>query len=605
MASKFGVATTQTAADSGPGITAVPFVPDNAPFSIEQRAWLNGFLAGMFSDARLGAIPSLPATAKQTLPLLIIYGSQTGTAERLAKQLSTKSKEKGFEPRVAEANSVSLEELKKTERLLLVTSTWGEGDPPDNATALWAALKDASAPKLESLSYSVLALGDKNYSEFCGAGKKFDERLAELGAKRILPRAECDTDYEALSMQWMAAAVDALPITNNLAPSPISNEPAETKPLRHDRKNPFKAKLITSRVLNKAGSAKETRHVEISLEGSGLMYEAGDALGVVPTNCPTLVSEILELLGCDGEEAVPDADGVETSLRHALQHSYVITQPTLSFIQEVARRSPDTCSDWAALLAEDKKAEFEKFSYGREVIDFLKFAPRKVVPKEFVALLRKLQPRLYSISSSPKAHPGQVHLTVAAVRYEAHGRTRKGVCSTFLADRVEAGGTVPVFVQTSHGFRLPSDPAKPIIMVGPGTGIAPFRAFLEERRATAATGKNWLFFGDQQRASDFLYEEELTAMQHDQFLRLDLAFSRDQTDKIYVQNRMLENAADLWKWLEEGGHFYVCGDAKRMARDVDAALHKIIETAGGKSPEEAAAYVQNLKSAKRYQRDVY
>jgi sulfite reductase (NADPH) flavoprotein alpha-component len=606
--SKFGVVHAGTAADPDSGTTAVPFIPDNAPFSLEQRAWLNGFLAGMFSNARLGAIPSLPTSSKQTLPLLIIYGSQTGTAESLAKKLSTKSKEKGFEPRIAEANAIKLDELQKTERLLLVTSTWGEGDPPDNAAALWAALKDPSAPRLENLSYSVLALGDKNYSDFCGAGKKFDERLAELGAKCIFPRAECDTDYEATAAQWMTASLEALPITGRTGASPVAPDAssgAEPKPLRYDRKNPFKAKLLTSCLLNKPGSAKETRHIEISLEGSGLTYEVGDALGVVPTNCPTLASEILELLGCDGEEAVPDADGAETSLRHALQHSYQITQPTLSFVQEVARRCPDTCGAWAALLAEDKKSEFEKFLHGREVIDFLKYAPGKFTPKEFVALLRKLQPRLYSISSSAKAHPGQVHLTVATVRYQAHGRARKGVCSTFFADRVETGGIVPVFVQTSHGFRLPTDPRTPIIMVGPGTGIAPFRAFLEERRAVGGLGKNWLFFGDQQRAFDFLYEDELTAMQRDGFVRLDLAFSRDQAEKIYVQNRMLENAAELWKWLEEGAHFYVCGDAKRMARDVDAALHQIIQSAGGKSAEDAAAYIQNLKSTKRYQRDVY
>jgi sulfite reductase (NADPH) flavoprotein alpha-component len=606
--SKFGVASAATAVDSQ-GSAAVPFVPENAPFSIEQRAWLNGFLAGMFSDARLGAIPSIPTTAKQTLPLLIVYGSQTGTAEGLAKRLSTKSKEKGFEPRIAEANSVTLDELKKTERLLLVTSTWGEGDPPDNAAALWAALKDSSAPSLESLSYSVLALGDKTYSEFCGAGKKFDERLAELGAKRVLPRVDCDTDYETMAAQWMVAALEALPMANALdverARSAEDSGPYQSKATSYDRKNPFKAKLIASRVLNRAGSAKETRHIEISLEGSGLSYEVGDALGVLPTNCPTLASEILELLGCDGEEAVPDADGAESSLRHALQHSYQITQPTLSFVQEVARRSPETCGEWAALLGEEKKPDFEKFLHGREVVDFLKFAPGKFAPKEFVGLLRKLQPRLYSISSSPKAHPGEVHLTVGAVRYESHGRTRKGVCSTFLADRVEAGGVVPVFVQTSHGFRLPADASKPVIMIGPGTGIAPFRAFLEERRATGATGKNWLFFGDQQRACDYLYEEELSAMERDGFVRLELAFSRDQAEKIYVQNRMLENAAELWKWFEEGAHFYVCGDAKRMARDVDAVLHQIVQSAGGKSAENAAAYVQNLKSTKRYQRDVY
>jgi sulfite reductase (NADPH) flavoprotein alpha-component len=285
-------------------------------------------------------------------------------------------------------------------------------------------------------------------------------------------------------------------------------------------------------------------------------------------------------------------------------HHYEITRISTPFLRAMAERTGD--AELARVASPDANGELSKFLYGREIIDLLHtHRNAKFDPKEFVSLLKKLQPRLYSISSSPKAHPGEVHLTVGAVRYESHGRARKGVCSTFLADRVEAGGTVPVFVQTAHGFRLPSDPAKPIIMVGPGTGIAPFRAFVEERRATGATGGNWLFFGDQQRANDFLYEEELTAMQRDGFLRLDLAFSRDQAEKIYVQNRMLQNASELWKWLEEGAHFYICGDAKRMARDVDAALHIIIETAGGKSPEEATAYVQNLKATKRYQRDVY
>jgi sulfite reductase (NADPH) flavoprotein alpha-component len=610
--SKFGVANAETAAGLS-GTAAVPFIPDNSPFSIEQRAWLNGFLAGMFSDARDGGIRALASPAKQTLPVLIVYGSQTGSAEGLAKRLSMKSKEKGFEPRVVEGNSVTLDELKKTERLLLVTSTWGDGDVPDNAAALWMALKDASAPRLEELSFSVLALGDKNYAEFCGAGKKFDERLAELGAKRVCARVDCDTDCEANATEWMSAALEALPKVNSReseaeksdAPSGGTSSTGDSKSPSYDRKNPFKAKLVAARVLNKAGSAKETRHIEISLEGSGLSYEVGDALGVLPTNCPSLASEILELLGCDGEEAVPDADGVESSLRHALQHSYQITQPTLSFVQEVARRAPEACAEWANLLGEDRKSDFEKFLHGREVIDFLRFAPGIFAPREFVSSLRKLQPRLYSISSSPKAHPNEVHLTVGAVRYESHGRARKGVCSTFLADRVEAGGTVPVFVQTSHGFRLPGELTTPVIMVGPGTGIAPFRAFLEERRATGATGKNWLFFGDQQRTCDFLYEDELNVMASDGFLRLDLAFSRDQAEKVYVQNRMLENGDELWRWLESGAHFYVCGDAKRMARDVDAALHQIIQNGGGKSAEDAAAYVQNLKSIKRYQRDVY
>lgn len=590
-----------TAADSTPsGSAAVPFIPENAPFTADQRAWLNGFLAGMFSNARTAPPPAAGAAEKKTLPLLILYGSQTGTAEQLAKRLAAKSKETGFGPKTQEANSVNIADLAKMDRLLIVTSTWGDGDPPDNAVGFWTALSSDTAPRLENLSYSVLALGDKNYSDFCGAGKKFDERLAALGAKRAHARVDCDTDYESAAVEWMQNALKALPRTESSAAPPetppVASEPA--KSLKYDRKNPFKARLITSRCLNGPGSAKETRHVEISLEGSGLTYEVGDALGVLPTNCPALASEILEALGCDGEEAVPDADGVETALRHALQHSYQITQATPALLKALAERAPEQAAPW--------KSEPESYLQGREVIDFLKQCPAvKFSPKEFVTLLRKLQPRLYSISSSPKAHPGEVHLTVGAVRYETHGRARKGVCSTFLADRVEPGGLVPVFVQKSHGFRLPSDGSVPIIMVGPGTGIAPFRAFLEERRAAGTAGKNWLFFGDQQRTSDFLYENELTAMVNDKFLRLELAFSRDQAAKIYVQNRMLENSADLWSWLQDGAHFYVCGDAKRMARDVDAALHQVIQMAGGKSAEEASAYVQEMKSDKRYQRDVY
>jgi sulfite reductase (NADPH) flavoprotein alpha-component len=317
-------------------------------------------------------------------------------------------------------------------------------------------------------------------------------------------------------------------------------------------------------VLNKPGSSKETRHFEIVLAGSGLEYEAGDALGVMPTNCPEFVQELLDAAGFDGEEAVPTPTGGEVALRHALTHHY----------------------DLAKHLAEPP-------AKGQSAA-------------EWVASLRKLQPRLYSISSSPKAHPGEVHLTVGIVRYELDGRSRKGVCSTFLADRVTGDVRVPVFVHKSPHFRIPADGSKPIIMVGPGTGIAPFRAFLEERRATGATGRNWLFFGDQRASTDYLYEEELAAMRADGFLtRLDLAFSRDQAEKIYVQTRMLEHAGEVWAWLQEGGHFYVCGDAKRMAKDVDAALHTIAETAGGLSPEAAADYIKQLKTEKRYVRDVY
>lgn len=591
-------------------MSSIPFIPGSAPFSPEQRAWLNGYLAGMFSDANLGAPGEVPADAAPKEPLLVMYGSQSGTAEGLAKKIAKEANQKGFAPQVMELNDYEKADLTKPSQMVVVTSTWGEGDPPDNATEFWNFIREDNAPKLENLNYALLALGDTNYSEFCGAGKNFDERLSALGAKRLLDRVDCDVDYEAVAEKWIGdlwgklktgiSADGALTATESLA------EPAEQKQEGWSRKNPFPAKLITNRKLNGDGSAKDTRHFEISLEGSGIEYEVGDALGVYGLNCPELAEEILFALGCDGEEAVSDLDGGVTSLRQALIKNYVITKPKLALIRHIAEKSGDP--DLKALLEAGNKDRLNDWLWGREVIDLLLSYPNvKFPPDEFVGFLGKLQPRLYSISSSPNAHPGEVHLTVAAVRFDSHGRLRKGVCSTFLADRMVLSETpLPVFVQKSHGFRLPEDTDKPVIMVGPGTGIAPFRAFLEERRASGAKGKNWLFFGDQKAACDFLYQDELDAMKAEGVLtRLDLAFSRDQKEKIYVQNRMEQAAAELWDWLEAGAHFYVCGDAKRMAKDVDRALHKVIETEGGKSAEQAVAYVAQLKKDKRYQRDVY
>jgi len=596
----------------------IPYIPSSAPFTAEQRAWLNGYLAGLFADANLGepgpARQSAPA--KPSEPLLVLYGSQSGTAETLAKKFAKQAETKGFAPRVMELNAAAKLDLTQEPRAIIITSTWGDGDPPDNATAFWSHLSADSAPKLENLSYSVLALGDKNYAEFCGAGKKFDERLEQLGAKRIHPRVDCDLDYEAPANGWMDGVWPALQSVVSSQLSVVSalasangHLAADHGPLTTDqeysRTNPFPARLITNRKLNAPGSAKDTRHFEISLDGSGLNYEVGDALGVMPQNCPALLDEIIRALGCDGEEAVTEPSGKETSLRSALLHCYQITKPGSSFLQSVADQAGD--AELKSLLNPARKGDLDKFLHGREVIDLLLCSPvAKFTPKEFVGLLAKLQPRLYSISSSPKAHPGEVHLTIAAVRYESHGRARKGVCSTFLADRVESDTPVPVFVQRSHGFRLPADGNIPVIMIGPGTGIAPFRAFLEERRAIGARGKNWLLFGDQQRKHDFLYQEQLEGMLAEGSLtRLDLAFSRDQAEKIYVQTRMLEHGDELWRWLEDGAHLYVCGDAKRMAKDVDAALHEVIRKSGGKTVEQAKEYVAKLKSDKRYQRDVY
>ena len=373
----------------------------------------------------------------------------------------------------------------------------------------------------------------------------------------------------------------------------------------YSRKNPFPAKLKTNRKLTAAGSAKDTRHFEIVLEGSGLQYEVGDSLGVFPTNNPALVEEILSVLGFSGEEQVPDPNGNTLSIREALTRSYVITEKDKKLLAAIAEKDP-TAAHFVPMTTPEGKAELEAYVWGREVIDPLLAHPAaKFTPEEFVKCLRKLQPRLYSIASSQKAHATEVHLTVAAVRYESHGRKREGVCSTFLSDRAD-NAPVPVFVHTAKHFRVPEDLNTPVIMVGPGTGIAPFMAFLQERKVSGATGKNWLFFGDQKSETDFLYREELEAWQEEGVLhKLSTAFSRDQAEKIYVQHRMLEEAGELFGWLEQGAFFYICGDASRMAKDVDAALHKVVETVGGKSPEEAAAYVEELKKSKRYRKDVY
>ena len=375
----------------------------------------------------------------------------------------------------------------------------------------------------------------------------------------------------------------------------------------YTRKNPFPARLCVNRMLSGAGSEKETRHFELEIEGSGLVYECGDSIGIFPKNDPELVEEILRVLGASGDAETKGNDGRPKALRAALIEDYQITQPSAQLVQAIAQRGGEGASFLRDLHDPLRRHDLEQYLWGMEIIDFLRSHHSSVhfTTEEFVKLLRKLQPRLYSIASSQKAHPESVHLTVAIVRYESHGRERKGVATTYLAERV--GERVLLFVHSAKGFRLPADSDTPIIMVGPGTGVAPFRAYLQDRKATGARGKNWLFFGEQRRGSDFLYEDEWKALQAEGILtRLDTAFSRDQAEKVYVQHRLLENAAEIWKWIAgEGAHFYVCGDAARMAKDVDAALLKIVEREGGKTADEAAEYVEELKKTKRYKRDVY
>jgi sulfite reductase (NADPH) flavoprotein alpha-component len=596
---------------------SIPFIPDNAPFTPSQRAWLNGFLAGMFCQTAAPASAALPTVAAKP-KLNVLFGSQSGNAESIAKRLAKEAKKQGYDATIAPLEKATPVALAQEKCALVITSTWGEGDPPDNAVAFWEQLKEAHDLSLSSLSYSVLALGDTNYQHFCGFGKTLDSRLEALGARRILERVDCNVDFEAGAARWQKGIFEALKSLDLEGGAPnlngSSNGPAplletglaKAKPAGYSRKNPFSARLLVSRKLTGEGSEKDTRHYEIGLQGSGLTYEAGDALGIMPTNSPELVDEILKALGYDGEEEVSSLEGGKMPIRLALLQEYQIRAPHLEFLNAMAEH--DAADQYLKeLISSDVRTELDKFLWGREIIDFLLESPGvKFEPEEFVSLLKKLQPRLYSIASSLKAHPEQVHLTVDTVRYEIHGRKRKGVCSNFLAERAGKDTPVPVFIQVSKHFRVPENGDKPIIMVGPGTGIAPFRAFLEERKAAGARGGNWLFFGAQKSSCDFFYKEELETYQSEGVLtRFDTAFSRDQNYKIYVQTRMMENAKELWNWLEQGAHFYVCGDASRMAKDVDKALHEIVKTAGDRSEEAAGEYIQKLKSDKRYQRDVY
>jgi sulfite reductase (NADPH) flavoprotein alpha-component len=603
-------------------MSVVPHLPETAPFSPEQRAWLNGFFAGLFSRApSLGPDPQTtnPSPAALT-PLTILFGSQTGTAEGLAKKAAKTAGKRGFAATVLDMAQTDLAQLVSEKNLLVIVSTYGDGEPPDSAKSLHSALaakisnpKSEPSLSLPSLRYSVCALGDTHYTLFCQCGKDFDARLEKLGGTRIHARVDCDLDYEetfttwlttsltALSAQPVGACLQAIPSASAFASqlAPPSDPSADT----FSKKNPFPAPVLTVRNLNAPGSAKEVNHVEFALADSGLVYAAGDALGVIPQNCPALVADVLAALGCDGAESVPAPDGSATNLRHALTAHYDLGKPSADLLA--------LCLPPAVSLTQTSTPNAQPSAAPHHVIDALLLSPisNRKTPIPLAALiptLKKIQPRLYSISSSPHAAPGQVHLTVGTVRYEKDGRARKGTCSTFLAERALAHGTAGIFVHSNHAFRPPTSSDTPMIMVGPGTGIAPFRAFLTERAATGAKGKNWLFFGDQRAATDFLYRDELTGLQSSGVLtRLDLAFSRDQSEKIYVQQRMTEATDELWSWLEAGAHFYVCGDASRMAKDVEAALHQVIETAGKKSPAEAAAYVQSLKTAKRYQRDVY
>ncbi|MEH6972029.1 MULTISPECIES: assimilatory sulfite reductase (NADPH) flavoprotein subunit [Bacillus] len=580
-----------------------------------QKAWLSGYLAASQSFEAAAALEAPTAEAPAAQPVqsvskevTILYGSQTGNAHGLAENAGKKLKEHGFEVTVSSMSDFKANQLKKIKNLLIVVSTHGEGEPPDNALSFHEFLHGRRAPKLDDLRFSVLALGDTSYEFFCKTGKDFDQRLEELGGKRLYPRVDCDVDFDEPASAWLEGVLGGLSEAGGQSGSPVQSQAAAPQAAEtvYSRKNPFRAEVLENINLNGRGSNKETRHLELSLEGSGLTYEPGDALGIYPENDPELVELVLKELKWNPEEVVTvDKQGERLPLKEALTSHFEITVLTKKFLQQAAGFSEN--EKLQELTSPGNEAQLKEYLQGRDLLDFVRdFGPFSASAQEFVSILRKMPPRLYSIASSFQANPDEVHLTIGAVRYHAHGRDRKGVCSVLCAERLQPGDTLPVFIQPNKHFKLPENPDAPIIMVGPGTGVAPFRSFMQEREETGAKGKSWMFFGDQHFVTDFLYQTEWQKWLKDGVLtKMDVAFSRDTEEKVYVQHRMLEHSKELFEWLQEGAVFYVCGDKKNMAHDVQNALLDIIEKEGGMSREEAEAYLAEMKQQKRYLRDVY
>ncbi|MBA8990847.1 sulfite reductase (NADPH) flavoprotein alpha-component [Curtobacterium pusillum] len=585
-------------------------IPVDAPFSAAQESWLAGFIAGIAAAGRR-ASGSAPTTT-----IDVLFGTQTGNAEFLADELVAGAKARGLGGRATALDAVTPEQLAGMSHVLVVTSTYGEGEMPDNAGLFWEAVQATTVPRLEGLQYAVLGLGDTSYDEFCQAGKLLDTRFEQLGATRIHDRVDCDVDFEDPAALWSAAVLDRLAAEAGAQPGASVADAGAGAPVtaaggagasrasrpgsQWNKRNPFPSRLAVNRLLSSPRSAKEIRHYEFDLADSGIAYSAGDALAVVPVNDEVFVGELLEQVGANGGEEL-DGQPIVDLLRTDRE----IRTPSKDLVADLVQRAP--ASELAAVVAHGDKHELDRWLWGRDVLDLLRDAgPAAPGLDELLPNLRPLQARQYSISSSPLAHPDRIHLTIASVRYGDPHRMYAGVASTFLADRVSPDGTVDVYLQPNASFGVPADDSAPMIMIGPGTGIAPFRGFLHERAASGATGRNWLFFGDQHRETDFVYEDELTELQEQGVLdRLDLAFSRDQAEKVYVQTRMLEQASELYAWLEDGGHVYVCGDASRMAKDVESALLSVIASRRGRGDDDAQSYLADMRRGKRYVRDVY
>nr|WP_106780526.1 assimilatory sulfite reductase (NADPH) flavoprotein subunit [Lysinibacillus timonensis] len=595
----------------------------NSPFSEEQvnqlnkvlttltspqKIWLTGYLSasaslqvveapnGTKSEVAFGESTSSPVSKQIT----ILYGSQTGNAQKLAKRHGEQLQQLGFEVKVFSMNDFKTNTLKKLDHLLVITSTHGEGDPPDNAIAFHGYLHGKRAPKLDHVKFAVLSLGDSSYEYFCKTGKDIDEQLEKLGAQRLVERVDCDLEYDEPAAKWFEAVKDQL-LEGVITQTQKTSKDATTNVTEYTRNNPFTAEIIEKINLNGRGSNKETIHLELSIENSGITFEPGDSLAILPINNKSLVRSIISELGFQ-EDSKVNVDEKSITLLEALSQVFEITVLTKPLIDKISQYT--TNKDFHALIA--NKERLKEYSKGRDLLDVIrKFGPFSWDCQLFVDSLRKLPARQYSISSSLSAYPDEVHVTIGTVRYEVEGRERFGVCSTHIADNLEVGHQVRVYVQHNPNFKLPEDD-QPMIMIGPGTGVAPFRSFIQEREERGATGQNWLFFGDQHFATDFLYQTEWQRWLNSGVLtRLDVAFSRDRAEKVYVQHKLKQHATEIYEWLERGAALYVCGDKNNMAADVHATLLQIIAQQGNLSEEQATDYIEKLRQQKRYQRDVY
>jgi sulfite reductase (NADPH) flavoprotein alpha-component len=574
--------------------------------------WLSGFAAGVAheraaSRGGIGAVAPVPAARPESpARLTIVYGSQTGNGKRIAERLGRAAEAAGLAARVYSSGNYPLKDLPKERLLVVVVSTQGDGDPPDDARGFLEFLASRRAPKLEQLSYSVLALGDSSYPKFCETGKQVDDRLAALGARRLLDRVDCDVDYDTLATPWLDRLVTTA--RENLGASPqvatVTRLRAPAREPQYSREQPFAAEVLTNQRITARDATKDVRHVEFALEGSGLTYAPGDALGVWHENPTPVVDEVLGALALDGEQAV-ELDGQARSLRKWLTDSRELTRLTRPFLAQQAERSKDPTL--AAVLQPGQEQALRSTLKDLQVVDVLQRHRGDWDAKGFVQALRPLAPRLYSIASSPEAVGEEAHVTVAVVEYAHAGQRRRGAASSYLAGLTDETARARVFIEHNERFRLPNDASRDVIMIGPGTGVAPFRGFLQHREAQGATGRNWLFFGARHFQSEFLYQVEWQeAVRKGVLTRLDAAFSRDRsTPRTYVQDRLRAAGKEVYGWLEGGAYLYVCGDAEQMAPDVQAALVEIVAEHGGRSREHAEAYIRALADERRYLRDVY